>query len=159
VLHVAEQKPNVTIIANLESGDGLPSDRFDCIILTQTLQFIFDVPAVLRTAYRILKPNGITLVTVPGICQISRYDMDRWGDYWSFTTLSMQRLFEQCFPKENIEISAYGNVLSSIAFLQGLASEELSRKELEYNDPDYELLITVRAWKPEATHLGTFFKN
>ena len=148
VLHVAERKPNVTIIGKLESADGIPSDHFDCILLTQTLQFIFDVPAVVRTVYRILKPNGIVFVTVPGICQISRYDMDRWGDYWRFTTKSMQRLFEECFPKENIQVHAFGNVLPSIAFLQGLAACELSRKELDYTDPNYELLITVRARKP-----------
>jgi SAM-dependent methyltransferase len=148
VLHILEQKPNVTIIGSLESAGDIPSNSFDCIILTQTLQLIFDVPAALSTVNRILKPGGTTLVTVPGIAQISRYDMDRWGDYWRFTTKSMRRLFEHCFPKENIEIQAYGNVLASIAFLEGLSAGELRRKALDTVDPDYELLITVRATKP-----------
>ena len=148
VLHVAEQKPHVTLIANLENGQGIPSDCFDCVLLTQTLQFIFDVPAVLKTIERILKPGGVALITVPGISQISRYDMDHWGDYWRFTTKSLQRLLEDVFPVEQITVNAYGNVLAAMAFLYGLAAEELRQSELDYFDPDYELLIAARARKP-----------
>jgi len=42
----------------------------------------------------------------------------------------------------------YGNVLAATAFLHGLAAEELTREELDHRDPDYELLIGVRAQKP-----------
>jgi len=87
---------------------------------------------------------------MPGISQISRYDMDRWGDFWRFTTLSAQRLFEREFKAENIEIKAYGNVLIAIAFLHGLALEEMKREYLEYQDSDYQVLITVRAIKAKT---------
>jgi SAM-dependent methyltransferase len=147
VLHVSESNPRVTIIGDLTRPDQLPSDSFDCIILTQTLQFIYDVPAALETVRRALKPGGVALVTIPGIANISRYDMDRWGHYWSFTTLSARRLFEAVFPSECVRVEAHGNVLASIAFLHGLAAEELRREELDHVDPDYELLITVRAEK------------
>jgi SAM-dependent methyltransferase len=150
VLHVAEHKPQVTIIGDLTNADHIPSDTFDCIILTQVLQVIYDVPAALRTVQRILKPGGVALVTTAGISKISRYDMDRWGYYWNFTTCSIQRLFEAVFPTTNIQVEAYGNVLAAIAFLHGLASNELRQKELAYIDPDYELLITVRAVKSET---------
>ena len=150
VLHVAEQKETVTIIGDLTRGDNIPSNAFDCVIVTQTLNAIYDVGAAVRTIYRILKPGGVALITVPGISKISRYDMDRWGYFWSFTTLSIRRLFETSFPAECLAVKAYGNVLASIAFLHGLAAGELRKKELDYHDPDYELLITVRAQKPEA---------
>ena len=148
VLHAVEGNPKATIVADLTCANHVPSNIFDCIIFTQTLQFIYDVQAAVRTLYRILKPGGVLLATFPGISQISRYDMDRWGDYWRFTTLSAKRLFEEVFPPENVEVQAYGNVLTAIAFLHGLASEELRRKELDYHDADYEVLITVRAVKP-----------
>lgn len=151
VLHVAESKLHVTVIGDLTSADHIPSDTYDCIILTQTLQTIYDVPAAVRTVYRILRPAGVVLLTVPGISKISRYDMDRWGYYWSFTTQSARRLFEVAFPADHIEVCAHGNVLAAIGFLHGLAAEELSEKELDYEDPNYELLITLRAVKPEAT--------
>jgi len=148
VLHVSDQKQGVTIIGDLTSADHIRNDLFDCIILTQTLQFVYDVPAVIKTIFRILKSGGCVLVTIPGICQISRYDMDRWGDYWRFTTKSIMKMFEEYFPSENINVKAYGNVQTSISFLHGIAYEELSTKDLDYLDPDYELLITVKAIKP-----------
>lgn len=149
VLHVAEQREQVTIIGDLTDGENIPSDTFDCVILTQTLNAIFDVAAALRTVYRILKPGGVALITVPGISKISRYDMDRWGYYWSFTTRSMAKLLAAAgFSQERLHIQAYGNVLVAIAFLHGLAHQELRPKQLNHVDPDYELLITVRAQKP-----------
>lgn len=154
VLHVSESNPKVTILGDLTRPDQLPSDSFVCIILTQTLQFIYDVPAVVKTVHRILKPGGVALVTIPGIANISRYDMDRWGHYWSFTTLSARRLFEAAFPSECVRVEAHGNVLASIAFLHGIAAEELRREELNHFDPDYELLITVRVQKPSGMQLG-----
>lgn len=147
VLHVTENRPNVTIIADLVEGDDIASASFDCVILTQTLQFIYDVPAALRTVHRILKPGGVLLSTIPGISQISRYDMDRWGHYWSFTTLSTERLFGSLFPPESIQVNSYGNVLAATAFLYGLISKELKPKELDHVDPDYQLVISVRAEK------------
>jgi hypothetical protein len=84
---------------------------------------------------------------VPGISEIVRYDMDRWGDYWRFTTLSARRLFEAAFGPGKVDVAAQGNVLVATAFLHGLSTRDLRPDELEYRDPDYEVLITVRAVK------------
>lgn len=150
VLHIWQDNQKATMVADLTNGENIPSNTFNCIILTQTLSHIYDVKAALRTLIRILKPGGVLLATMPGISQISRYDMDRWGDYWRFTTLSARRLFEEVFPASNVTVKAYGNVLTAIAFLHGLAAEELNQEELDYSDPDYEVLIAVRAEKPAA---------
>jgi SAM-dependent methyltransferase len=147
VLHVVAGNPKATIVADLTKADHLPSDIYDCIILTQTLQFIYDVPAAIQTLHRILKPDGVLLITVSGISQISREDMDRWGQYWSFTTLSMERLLVETFDSRNVQVDAYGNVLSAIAFLHGLATQELEPSKLDYTDPEYQVLITARAVK------------
>jgi len=148
VLHVVEGNPQATIVGDLATGQGIPLEAFDCMILTQTLPFVYDMKGVIDNSHRALRSNGVLLATFPGISQISRYDMDRWGDYWRFTTLSAKRLFEAVFPPENVTIASHGNVLASIAFLHGLAVEDLRRKELDYNDLDYPITITVRAVKP-----------
>jgi SAM-dependent methyltransferase len=150
VLHVVEGNPQATIVADLTCADHIPSDAFDCVILTQTLHLIYDVRAALKTLYRVLKPGGVVLATFPGISQISH---DEWGASWcwGFTTLSARRLFEETFPPANVKVDACGNVLVAIAFLQGLATEELRRDELDHEDAGYEVVITVRAMKPEAT--------
>ena len=96
-----------------------------------------------------MAPGGVLLATVPGISQISRYDMDRWGDYWRFTDASIRRLFGDVFGPENVAVQTHGNVLAAIAFLEGLAAEELDAAELRSHDPDYQVLITVRAVKSD----------
>lgn len=150
VLHVVGGNPQATFVGDLTCADHLPSDAFDCVILTQTLHLIYDVRAALKTLYRILKPAGVLLATAPGISQISE---DQWGAYWcwSFTTLSARRLFAEVFPAASVEIEAHGNVLAAAAFLYGLATQELHKAELDHRDPCYEVLITVRAVKPEVT--------
>jgi SAM-dependent methyltransferase len=149
VLNLVPGDHRTTIVADLTRADNLPSDLFDCIIFTQTLQMIYNFRAVLRHLHRILKPGGVLLVTTHGISKIGRREgIDQWGEYWHFTTQSIQRLFQELFPAENVTVESCGNVLSTIAFLHGLAMEELSKEELDHNDPDYELLITVRAVKP-----------
>ena len=149
VLHAQPGNPQATIVADLaRGGDELPAAVFDCVILTQVLSVISDPGAAVRTVHRILRPGGVVLATVPGISQVSRWDMERWGDYWRFTTLSARRLFEAGFPPELVSVAPHGNVLASIAFLHGLAAQDLRPDELDHNDPDYQLLITVRAVRP-----------
>lgn len=145
VMHIDD--PDADYVGDLTNADHLPSDHFDCFVLTQTLHLIYDISTAVRTVCRILKPGGVVLATAPGISQLS---VDEWARYWawSFTPLSLQNLFADVFPAEQLEITQYGNVLSSVAFLHGLASSELSREELDRNDPCYPLLMTIRAVKP-----------
>ena len=155
VLHLTKENPRATIVGDLASGDHIPSNTFDCIICTQVLLFVYDIRAAVRTLYRILKPGGVVLVTAPGVAhKISRTDMEQGGDYWRFTTLSLRRLFEEVFPKDNIEIKAHGNVLAAIAFLHGFAVEDLRTEDLEYHDPDFEVSIALRAVKPKSVDVA-----
>jgi len=111
--------------------------------------FIYDVRAAISTLHRILKSGGVLLVTVAGVShQISRYDVERWGDYWRFTSLSMRRLLEEVFPPASILVETYGNVMAAMALLQGLAVADLSGTELDAHDPDYEVTIGIKAVKP-----------
>jgi len=147
VLHVVADNPQATFVGDLQTGKGVPDRAYDCMILTQTLLFIYDVHAAIGNCYRSLRAGGILLATFPGISQVVRYDMDRWGDYWRFTDASARKLFGEVFGPENVVIEAHGNVLTACAFLHGLATSELKAKELDFHDPDYQVIITVRAVK------------
>ena len=150
VLHAVEGNPKATLVGDLTTGGGIPAAAYDCIILTQTLQHIFDVRAAITNTHRALRPGGVLLATVPGISQISRYDMDRWGDFWRFTSLSVRRLLETAFPADAVVVETHGNVSLATAFCEGMAVEELEPGDLEHRDPDYELLITARATRPDS---------
>lgn len=150
VLHVHPDNPRATIVADLTRTDHLSPRRFDCIILTQTLPFIYDIHAAIRTVHRVLAPGGVVLATVGGITQIGRSKTDICDYQWGFTTRSARMLFEEVFPPANISIDCFGNVLAATAFLHGLAAEDLRPTELDYRDPDYEFLITIKAVKAGA---------
>lgn len=152
VLHVEPGNPHATIVGSLTDAQQIPSDTFDCIILTETLFLIYDFRAALRTLHRILKPGGVLLATFPGVShQICRAEAERWGDYWRFTTYSAEKIFTEVFPAEAVQVAAFGNVLVTVAFLHGLAVHELRQAELDYHDPDYQFSITVRAVKEKSS--------
>lgn len=150
VLHVVPGNPRATIVGNLETGENLGEldDAFDCFIATQLFHLMYDFRAAIRSAHRILAPGGVLLATLPCISQISRYDMERWGDFWRFTDASARRVFAEVFPPEHVTLATYGNVLSACAFLYQLGEDELTRTELDAVDPDYQVTIGVRAVKP-----------
>ena len=147
ILHVVADNPQATFVGDLQTGQGLSGDTYDCMILTQTLLFIYDIHAAIDNCHRSLRPGGVLLATFPGISQVVRYDMDRWGDYWRFTDASTRRLFGNVFGLENVVVETHGNVLTACAFLHGLATSELKPKELDFRDPDYQVMIMVRAVK------------
>jgi SAM-dependent methyltransferase len=149
VLHLGEGNPSATIVGDLTSAEHIPSSTFDCAIVTQTLHLIYDVRAAVETLHRVLKPGGVVLATFPGIVPIERAGPLKHG-HWGLTILSARRLFEEVFLAGSVSVEAHGNVLAATAFLHGLVAEELRSEELDYSDPDYELLIAVRAKKAEV---------
>ncbi|HYO22286.1 MAG TPA: methyltransferase domain-containing protein [Flavisolibacter sp.] len=147
VLYVNSNNPKATIIGDLSQPDTLPEHTIDCFVCTQTFNFIYNFWDAIKGAHHLLKQGGYLLATVAGPCQVSRYDMDRWGDYWRFTTLSAQRSFEAVFGKENVEVDYYGNCLAAVSLVRGIATEEIGSEKLDKKDPDYEVIITIVAKK------------
>jgi hypothetical protein len=149
VLHAAPGNPEATVIGDLTTGEGIPQEAYDCIILTQTLPFIYDVRAAVHGTRTALKAGGTLLASVPGITQISREDMRDWGHWWSFTSASARRLFEEEYGAENVEVETHGNLVAACAFLYGLATHELEPEELERRQDDYEMIMTIKARRAE----------
>lgn len=146
VLHLNADTPDATYIGDLSKGDHLPSDHFDCIILTQTLHFIYDYSSALKHCYRMLKKDGVLLVTVPGISPIDRGE---WGKswLWSFNDLSMKKIFSELFPADPIEIQTYGNVYAAVAFLHGVGINEADRSKLDIRDTAFDVIVTIQLKK------------
>ena len=147
ILMATEGNPQATIVGDLTDAPQIPSDAFDCAIVTQTLQFVYDIRAALATLHRTLAPGGVLLATVPGITKISPPEDEEYGEWWHFTARSAQRLAEEAFGAGNVEARSYGNVLSATGFLYGLAASDLKAEELAAHDRLYEVIVGVRAVK------------
>ena len=149
VLDINAANPQAPLVADLTAAGHLPGSQFDCCLVTQTLQFIYDTPAAVRHLHRLLRPGGVLLVTVPSISRIApRYGLT--GDYWRFTAAGCQALFGAVFGPAQVAVESFGNVWAAQAFLTGLAQSELPPRALDANDPYFPVIIAVRAVKAAA---------
>ena len=78
--------------ATSRDAPHIPDDSFDCAIVTQTLQFVYDVRAALATLHRILAPGR----RAPR--DRARVDEDlaasrttQYGEWWHYTARSFER--------------------------------------------------------------------
>jgi SAM-dependent methyltransferase len=148
ILDASPTSAEATVRGNLETGEGLPRDAYDCFICTQTLSLIYDVQAAAANAYSLLRPGGTFLVTVPGISQQADSEHEEFPDYWRFTRLALARLLGDAFGPEAVAVEAYGTVAASAAFLYGVPTEHVAPQALYPHDPDYEMVVCARVQRP-----------
>ena len=142
VLDVDSGNERATYVADLAAADELPSEAFDCFVLTQTLQYIFDLRAAIAHVHRVLRPGGVLLTTLPVASPITEPPLT---DCWRFTPLVATRLLEEAFAPGEVTVEGRGNVLATVAFLEGLAAEDLTETELSVDDARLPLVVCARA--------------
>lgn len=143
IVDVNKNNKKATISADLRNLEGIGNNSYNCIILTQVLGLIDDYDAAIKEIFRILKPGGVVLLTSTCLNQTRNPD----SSYWRFTPKGLQFVFERYF-KDKLKIESYGNVLVSRSMLVGLSQEELTLKELDYFDPHYPCVLSLRGQKP-----------
>ena len=146
ILDIDRTNQRATIHDDLRNLTKVADASYDCVILTQVLQFI-DRPAdALRETYRILKPGGTLLATVPAISRVDvRSGVD--GDFWRFTAAGTRYLFQSIFDASRTTIEVYGNCPVGLGFWAGASVQEFSRRQLDYQDPNFPCVICIRATK------------
>jgi hypothetical protein len=146
VLDIDPDNPEATITADLSEHGSLPPERFNCIVLTQTLQYVADVGAAVGNLRDALQPAGVLLATVPGV---NRADEDPLRpSLWSFTEAGCVQLFAPVFGDASVYVRSYGNVRAATAFLTGLARQDLRAQELDQHDLRFPVIVAVRAVRP-----------
>jgi SAM-dependent methyltransferase len=150
ILDINSQNPEATLVADLCDAPHVPSNTFNCIILTQVLIYIPDLQAAIRTLIRILKPGGVIISTQPGISHVMiPIEQDSWC--WSIYPKSARWLFSDSqIDRRNLIVESYGNLRTVTAFLWGLAQEDLAGADFQIDDPRYPLITAVRATKLES---------
>lgn len=141
------------LAAYVAGGENLEGDRsenplYGCIFLKDVLSSVQHPEELLRATYRLLEPDGVLLATAPAMPtknSSSLHTRPRWG----FTAACLSRLAAEHLGPD-ARVDAYGNVLSATASLYGLAAEELSSKELDLRDPQFPVMLGLRAVKRSA---------
>jgi hypothetical protein len=131
---------NTTYVCDLSRSAGiLASNSYDCFLLPNTLNHLRELEPSLVNALRVVKPGGTILATVATLVPLT----PDFLDYWRLTPAGWKQVTARVWGGCHVEVDAYGNVLSSIAAMMGLAYEELSKQELEHYDPRYPVLIGI----------------
>ncbi len=89
----------------------IADDSADVVLATETLEHVSDPEQFLQEAYRVLRPGGSLLLTVPFAA--------RWHfipvDFWRFTPSGLLRLFTKA-QFDNVEVYARGNAVTVAAY-------------------------------------------
>jgi SAM-dependent methyltransferase len=140
VVDIRPTNPRATIVADLCVVGSLPPERFDCVILTHTIQLVEDPAAAVENVYAALVPGGVALITVPSL---SRLDLgDR--DYWRWTPLGLETLCQRALPDADVAVQAYGNAGAGAAFFVGLSAENVGSRLLRRDDPNFPVVTCAR---------------
>jgi len=148
IVDVDELNPRATVIADLGIRGSLPAECYDLVLIAQTLQYVTDVPTALHNCWQAVRPGGALLITVPAISRLDPGAVD--GDLWRFTPAGLRRLLGQAAPDVPLDVRGLGNLASAVAFLYGIAAEELPGHVLDIDDDAFPVL-TVAAVTKELT--------
>jgi len=86
------KRVNPDIVADI-CDTQLPKEKWDLIILSQTLEHIFDFNSAIKECYRLLKPGGFFIVDCPFIYPY--HATEGYDDYWRISHTAMKRLLEE----------------------------------------------------------------
>jgi SAM-dependent methyltransferase len=145
VVDIDEDNTRATLLADLCERGSLPSERFDCVILTQTLHLLRDDAAALDNVWRALRPGGTLLLTVPCLSRIDHDDPE--ADLWRFTPRGLERRLRERCPGADVAVEGHGNVLAGLAFWAGVAVEEVRPAQLAEDDPFFPIVGCARVTK------------
>lgn len=145
VLDIDPDNPAATVVADLSHAPQIPDNTYDCVLLTQVLHLIYDMPAAVRESRRILRPGGVLLATMPAVSRCSRASLE--SDFWRLTPAAARRLFGESFGQAHVGVTGVGNAVLGAAFLMGVATEELSGRVLRDHDPLFPMLVCIRGVK------------
>ena len=133
------------MIADLSEPDSLPVGRFDCFILTQTLQDMPNVDIAIRNAWRAMAAGGTLLIAVATLRDL---DPVRGGTYLRrLTRLGLERVVARTCQGAEIETRGYGNMLVGTATPIGRSTQHPTQSQIESYDARFPLVACARIRK------------
>jgi SAM-dependent methyltransferase len=146
VLDIDPHNRGATILGDLQNLEAVPDASFDCVVVTQTLQYLRDPRRGVAELHRILSGTGSALVTLPCLGRVEPGDV---LDYWRFMPVGAAALFDE--QDWQVHVESFGNALLGLAMWTGMAVEDLPARVWERNDPAWPCVVGVRATKDPAS--------
>lgn len=146
ILDIVSNNKKATIIADIKDLSQIKDFTYDCIVLTQVLQYVDDLDGAIAECKRVLKNQGVLLVTLPSAAKIDP-DAGTKNDYWRFTEASAKYLFSKYFESSKLEIKTHGNAALLWQSLAGFSQQDTYKKFFKMNNPAFPLIVTVRGIK------------
>lgn len=145
IVDIDPRNDQATIVADLAEPGSLPGEAFDCAVVPQTLVYVTDPFAATANLWQSLAAGGVLLLTVPAIARVDPAFAD--ADRWHFTIAGLTGVVECSCPGGSSVVQAHGNPVVAVAFLHGLALEELRQEELDANHPHFPIVVTAAVTK------------
>ncbi len=117
--------------------------KFDTLILTNVINFIYEYDIAIKNIAKLITKDGKCLFSVSGLSGLSKFDNERWGDYWRFSEKSLYLSLKKHF--HNVEIDYFGNASVAAASILGIVTEDLPESTLKIKDYDYPVIIVAIA--------------
>jgi Methyltransferase domain len=135
-----QQKSGAHLLGDVHSKRAFGSRSFNSVILFNVLEHCARPWIVAENIHRWLKPEGKVFCMVPNAQRIHRDPLDCW------------RILPDAFAiifggYSESTITSYGNLLTTIAAMSGIAAEELDEKDLAEKNNEYPVISCVVARK------------
>lgn len=153
-LDLTAHSAEVRLVADLSRADHLPADQYDCFVHQFTTAVIYDLPAALYHAVRLLKPGGVLLINFWCVDFYLHRGLDMgtgaplYMYHWPTPIGVHNLLHELALTDADYALTIYGNLLTRMAFLLNMPAPEFTPAELSHADPGQPLLICARIVKP-----------
>lgn len=131
---------DLDIVGDAHDPNAVDEASLDSIVLFNVLEHCERPWVVVDNIYQWLKPGGQVFCLVPNAQRLHRTPRD----YWRIFPDALDSLFAR-FPQRKLYV--YGNLLTTMATYYGIASDELSREELDYYNENYPVANCIHAQK------------